>query len=66
MRRKAKRGVVQRHVEALEDVDEILECYRRIKGHLERLMVSQPVLTSLAIVEHVLAERESQCMENRR
>ncbi|KAH7338643.1 hypothetical protein B0J17DRAFT_628069 [Rhizoctonia solani] len=32
------RGSVQRYSEILDDPDEVLRCYRRINGHLERFM----------------------------
>jgi hypothetical protein len=40
IREKEKRGTRSRYEEAMEDADEVLACYRRIKGLLERLKAS--------------------------
>lgn len=38
------RGRIRRHLGATEDENNVLACYRRIRGHLERLSVrSQPL-----------------------
>ncbi|KAG8688175.1 hypothetical protein FRC08_011585, partial [Ceratobasidium sp. 394] len=37
---KGRRNAVQRYAGAMEDGDEILECYRRIQMHLERLALN--------------------------
>lgn len=46
--RKAERGALRRHVEALEDTKEIMDSYRRIQGHLERLTVRTPTASTTA------------------
>jgi hypothetical protein len=40
VRRKENRGALVQFAEGKGDIDEVLECYRRIQGHLERLAVS--------------------------
>jgi DNA-binding Lrp family transcriptional regulator len=37
--KKEQRNTVERFAEAVEDEDEVLECYRRIQRLLERLVV---------------------------
>lgn len=36
---KEERGRGHRHLEAKKDLDEVMECYHRIRGHLGRLTV---------------------------
>lgn len=40
MQEKGKRNRLERTVEAKEDAEDILECYRRIQSLLERFSVS--------------------------
>jgi hypothetical protein len=37
---KKSKGVIRRYVEVEGDSNEVLACYRRIQGHLQRLSVS--------------------------
>ncbi|CAE6535640.1 unnamed protein product [Rhizoctonia solani] len=44
------RNVISRHMQADYDLDKIFGCYRRVRGHLERVMV----IASSQILEHTL------------
>jgi hypothetical protein len=53
--KQSNRGMIRRYVEATEDSDDVLACYRRIQGHLQRLSVgytaSQTVQEVLMIIK---------------
>lgn len=56
---------MEKYLEALEDKDDILECYRRIEGHLERLTVSLLFsLISTAVINDFAAKCQPEYLEN--
>jgi hypothetical protein len=64
---KQQRNTFERYVEAMEDADELLECYRRIQRHLARLAVSKiPRDVGGHATENFEAECEHEHMEDRR
>lgn len=40
VKEKQNRGTIRRYLEAGGDADKVFACYRRIQGHLYRLLVS--------------------------
>lgn len=57
----------RRHLEANQNLDEVMECYRRIHGHLKRLTVS---ITGFAFeltqIDRHEVKRGPEYMEDRR
>jgi hypothetical protein len=60
---KRQRSTVERYVEAMDDADDLLECYRRIQRLLERLAVRSHRMSGYD-TEMTLVERERERMED--
>lgn len=61
---KQDRGTAQRYAEAMGDSEQVLECYRRITGHLERLTVSLVIFSmQISTSQAHLAQCKSEYVE---
>jgi hypothetical protein len=63
--KKEQMNTVERFAEAMEDEDEMLECYRRIQRLLERLVVCIKYRSRVYETECPAVERERQHLEDR-
>ncbi|KAH7337855.1 hypothetical protein B0J17DRAFT_439257 [Rhizoctonia solani] len=60
VKEKQERSTIERHLEALNDSDDIIECYRRIEGHINRLMLNANLNMWKTLDEEVTDRRLNQ------
>ncbi|KAH7318910.1 hypothetical protein B0J17DRAFT_605653, partial [Rhizoctonia solani] len=60
VKEKQGRITIERHLEALDDPDDIIECYRRIEGYINRLMLNANLNIWKTLDEEVTDRRLSQ------